>query len=125
MSIADAFAGIAVAISRAGLGAFYDSVASWPGEPVLDDGGSIVSPGVPLEKPCSCQVDVVTEAMRQEAGFTDRDVRLLVLCTTLDGPLDTAATVTVQAGPNAGAYSVQSISRDPVGSHWDCRGRRA
>lgn len=125
MSMDAAFAGIAVAFSRAGLGAFYDSVASWPGEPLLDAGGSIVSPGVPAEKPCSCQVDIVTEAMRAEAGFTDRDVRLLVLCTTLDGPLDTAATVTVQAGPNAGAYNVQSVALDPIGSRWDCRGRRA
>lgn len=125
VSIADAFAGIATAFSRAGLGAFHDSTASWAGVPVTDDGGSIVSPGDPVTLPCSCQVDVVTDAMRAEAGFVDRDVRLLVLRSTLTRPLDTDATITVLAGPSAGVYSVQSATLDPIGSHWDCRGRRA
>ena len=124
MSIADAFAGIATAFSSAGLGAFYDSTATWAGVPVTDDGGSIVSPGDPVTAPCLCQVDVVTDAMRAEAGFVDRDVRLLVLRSTLSRRLDTDATITVLAGPSAGVYSVQSAALDPIGSHWDCRGRR-
>jgi hypothetical protein len=125
VSLAEAFAGIAVAFSRAGLGAFYDSEARWPGVPVTDAGGSIVSPGVPVAFPCSAQVDVVTEAMRSEAGFRDKDVRLIVLAAGIGRQLDTDAVIDVQAGPSAGTYSVQSASLDPVGSHWDCRGRRA
>ena len=114
-----------MAFSRAGLGAFYDSEARWPGVPVTDDGGSIVSPGVPVAFPCSCQVDIVTEAMRSEAGYRDKDVRLIVLAAGMARGLDTDATVDVQAGPSAGAYSVQSASLDPIGSHYDCRGRPA
>ena len=122
--IADAFAGIAVAFSQAGLGPYFDSFANWPGEPVRDDGGSIVTPGTPIAKPCQCQVDSVTESMRAEAGYRDKDVSLLVLCATLDADLDTDATVEVTAGPNAGVWSVQSVGKDSMGTHWLCRGRR-
>ena len=125
MSIAEAFAGVAVAFSAAGLGPYHASVAHWPGVPVLDDGGSITTPGTPIAKECMVQVDVATQAMRSEVGFVDTDVALLVLVTTLDGALDTDATVEVQSGPNAGTYSVQSVSKDSMGSHWICRGRAA
>lgn len=126
MSIADAFADIALAFSEAGLGPYHDSEARWPGTPVIDDGGSIVSPGTPIALTCDCQVDSVTEAMRSEAGYTDRDVALLVLASTLAGELDTDATIAVLAGPYAGnSYSVQSVGKDSMASHWVCRGRAA
>lgn len=124
MSMADAFAGIAQGFSAAGLGAFYDAFARWPGAPTYDNGGSIATPGTPIEKECSAQVDGVTEAMRLEAGFRDKDVRLLVLCATLDGTMDTDAEIEVLAGPNAGRWSVESVGTDPVGACWECRGRR-
>lgn len=125
MLIADAFAGIAVAFSKAGLGPYVDSFAQWPGVPVLDDGGSIVTPGEPVSFACQCQVDTVTEAMRAEAGYVDRDIALIVLTSGLGRDLDTDATITINAGPLAGAsYSVQSVARDSMSSHWLCRGRR-
>jgi hypothetical protein len=123
VSIADAFAGVAVAFSRAGLGAFHDAEVRWPGVPETDKGGSIVRPGVPLVYPCQCQVDTATEAMRAEAGFAQTDVALLILAATLDVAMDTEATVIVAEGPRAGRYSVQSVSLDSMGSHWVCRGR--
>lgn len=125
MSIAEAFAGIAVAFSAAGLGPYHSSVARWPGVPVYDDGGSILTPGTPIAKACMCQVDAATEKMRAEVGYVDKDVALLVLVATIDRELDTDATVEVTAGPNAGSYSVQSASKDSMGSHWLCRGRAA
>lgn len=125
VTIPAAFARIAVAFSNAGLGPYVDSFAEWPGEPVVDDGGSIVSPGTPVSRPCKVQVDRVTEAMRQAEGYRDKDVALLVLCATLEGDLDTDATLNVTAGPNAGRWSVQSADKDTMGTHWLCRGRRA
>jgi hypothetical protein len=125
MSIAEAFANIAIGISQAFDGPYHDSVARWPGVPVLDDGGSIVEPGSPIGLPCMCQVDAVTEGMRVEEGFAEKDVALLVLVATLAVPLDTDATVEVTAGPGAGSYSVQSVGLDAMGSHWICRGRAA
>ena len=121
---ADAFATIAGQISTAFDGPYHDSIARWPGAPVYDDGGSIVSPGTPIALTCQCQVDSATEAMRAEVGYVGTDVRLLVLTSTLAGALDTEATVEVLGGPGAGRYSVQSVARDPLGVSWDCRGRR-
>lgn len=125
MSVPTAFARVAAAFSRAGLAPYYDSIARWPGVPVLDDGGSIVEPGSPVGLSCMCQVDAVTEGMRAEAGFAEKDVALLVLVATLEVPLDTDATVEVTAGPGAGSYSVQSVGLDAMGSHYVCRGRPA
>lgn len=123
MSIAEAFAGIAVAFSAAGLGPYHPSKVITITDAVYDDGGSIVTPGVVVERDCMIQVDSVTEAMRSQEGYTDRDVRLLVLSSTLTGALDTSATVDVLEGPNPGAYSLQTCVRDPMGVYWECRGR--
>lgn len=122
---ADAFGGIAAALSTAMGGPYHAAVARWPGVPVYDDGGSILTPGTPIERPCLCQVDVVTDAMRGDVGFVQGDVRLLVLASSLDGALDTDATVEVTAGPHVGVYSVQAMATDPVVIAWDARGRCA
>ncbi|GAA4827448.1 hypothetical protein GCM10023232_27190 [Sphingosinicella ginsenosidimutans] len=119
-----AFADIATAFSAAGLGAFHDAEARWPGTPVMDDGGSIVTPGTPVVKTCQVQVDQATEAMRASEGFADGDMRMLVLAATLDGALDTAATIEVLAGPHQGTWMVAAVSRDPCGVYFECRGRR-
>lgn len=125
MTVPAAFARIATAFSAAGLGPYQPSVASWPGVAIEDDGGSIVTPGTPVEIDCMCQVDSVTDAMRADVGFVDRDVRLLILADGLTRPIDTDATVSVAAGASAGTYSVQTVQLDPMGAYWDCRGRRA
>lgn len=125
MAIPEAFAAIAQSFSAAGLGAFYDGNAKWPGTATFDDGGSITAPGTPDEKACQVQIDQVTEAMRQADGFTDKDMRLLVLAATLDGDLDTKATIEVEAGPYEGTiWTLASCVRDPCGVYFECRGRR-
>lgn len=121
MSLAAAFESIALGFSAAGLGPYHAARAVWPGEPVVDDGGSIVTPGTPVLRDCSVQVDAATDAMRADAGFVERDMRLLVI--GLD-TLDTAATIAVLTGPNAGRWSVQSCERDPAAVGWVVRGRR-
>lgn len=125
MTIQQAFAHIAQGFSAAGLGAFYDGKAKWPGTPTTDSGGSITAPGTPIEKACSVQVDAVTEAMRQAEGFRDKDMRLLVLAASLDGDLDSDATVEVLGGPHAGSWILASVDRDPCGIYFECRGRKA
>jgi hypothetical protein len=124
VSIAAAFADIARDFSAAGLGAFYDASARWPGAAIYDEGGSIDTAGDPIVRSCQAQVDEASEAMRREDGFRDSDARILVLCATLDGALDADAIVDVAAGPGAGAWSLQSVRRDPCGICWDCRGRK-
>lgn len=124
MSIADAFADIALGISRATGTGYHDALAKWPGTATYDAGGSIDTPGEPVELECSAQVDSVTEAMRLADGFTESDMRLLVLAATLAGDLDTSATIEVLAGPHAGTWMIASCDRDPAGIYWECRGRR-
>ena len=122
--MAQAFADIALSISGVLGGPFHDAIARWPGAPTTDSGGSIVTPGTPVVKSCSVQVDAATEGMRLADGFTDGDMRLLVLASTLDGDMDTSATVEVLAGPHAGSWMVATVTRDPAGIYWECRGRR-
>lgn len=128
--LADAFAQIAVAISGAVGGPYHTGKLHWPGVPVVDDGGSIVTPGEPVEFDCMVQIDQVTEAMQREAGYTDRDVRLLVLAPGLQRRVDTDATVEVLPGASVpadhvGFWSVASSSQDVLGFAFDGRGRRA
>lgn len=103
---------------------FQDVTARWPGKPNVDDGGSIVSPGTPVEKPCKAQFDAPTEAMRNDPGFLENDVRLIILTATLDGTLDRSAKIVVDEGANAGEWALQSIIGDSAGIGWECRARR-
>jgi len=128
--MAAAFSGIALSFSQAMGGPYHSGVVHWSGTPVFDDGGSIVAPGSASERPCSVQIDAVTEAMRGQDGYTDRDVRLIILAPTLDGSLDSDVRVEVLAGIDVpvdwvGFWSIESVDRDPLSIGWSCRGRRA
>ena len=126
--LGDAFASIAAAVSATYGGPFFAGKVHTVSETVYDDGGSIADPGVEVERDCMVQVDAVTEAMRGERGFSEEDVRLLVI--GLAGDLNTDAVVEVLPGPNVpadhvGSWSIQSVGRDPLGVYRECRGRKA
>ncbi len=117
----EAFAQIAGLVSEAVGGPYHAATLTYPGIPVKDDGGSIVTPGVPYDVACKAQVDVATEAMRQAEGFLSEDVRLLIIGVVA---LDTKPDLTVSAGPFAGkVYSLLSVARDPLGFGFECRAR--
>lgn len=120
--LAAAFAQIATALP-VGISPFHPGKLRWPGVPVTDEGGSIITPGTPEEYDCSVQIDVCTEGMRLEAGYTDKDVRMLVLAPDLPRPVDTDATVEVLSGPHVGNWSIQSQAKDVMGFAYDGRGR--
>lgn len=122
MSMAAAFAGMAASLSGAMGGPYHPALIHDISAPVMDDGGSIVTPGVSSVRDAMVQVDAATDAMRRAEGFVDSDVRLLVL--GLCDDLSTDATVEVLRGPSAGLYSIQSAERDPAGIGWAARGRR-
>jgi hypothetical protein len=117
------FANLATGFSEAFGGPFIDATASWPGMPVYDDGGSIVTPGTPVDLPCKCQFDAATTAMRETEGFQQTDVRILVLSASLAGTLTTEASIVVTDGPRAGTWSLLSAARDPAGIGYECQGR--
>tara|TARA_A100000171_G_scaffold52847_1_gene73657 strand:+ start:38873 stop:39241 length:369 start_codon:yes stop_codon:yes gene_type:complete len=117
-----AFASIAAGFAERFGAPFVDAVAWWPGEPVKDAGGSIISPGTPVQYPCRAQFDVPTIAMRQAEGFTEQDARILVL--DFNGTLDADAEIRVASGDNAGQWRLLTVTRDPAGVGYECRARR-
>lgn len=119
------FADIAIGFSDIAGAPYVDAVATWPGTPVKDAGGSIVTPGTPVSLPCKAQFDAATLAMREAEGFLQTDVRILVLAATLEGELDTAAKLVVASGDHAGTWTLLSCQRDPAGIGFECRGRRS
>ncbi|HQS96690.1 MAG TPA: hypothetical protein PK823_09370 [Novosphingobium sp.] len=118
------FANLATGFAATFGAPFQDVVAVWPGTAVFDTGGSITTPGTPVELECKAQFDVPTEQMRADPAFLERDMRLLVLTATLDGTLDSAASVVVASGEYAGTWSLESVQGDPAGIGWECRARR-
>ena len=70
---------------------------------------------------CRAQVDSVTEAMRQAAGYTSSDVAIYVLAHRLAVPITTDDEITVKGERRA----IASVEQDPAGSYWLCRGAKA
>lgn len=120
MNFAATFAGLATAVGAP----FYNATANWPGTPTYDTGGSITSPGTPVSLSCRAQFDSATEAMRQQEGFLETDVRILVLADSLAGTLDTKAKILVASGDYAGTWALMTCVRDPASIGFECRGRK-
>ena len=118
----DAFASIANGFADRFGAPFVDATAWWAGEPVNDAGGSIVTPGTPVQYPCRAQFDAPTQAMRQAEGFLEQGARVLVLA--FEGTLDADAQIRVASGQNAGNWSLITVTRDPAGIGYECRARR-
>lgn len=79
-------------------------------------------------QPCRLQVDAVTEAMRLASGYTEKDVRIIVLQSGVDGgDIDSDCTITVLEGPRTGEKFMVTnpINTDPASSYWECRGTPA
>lgn len=119
-----AFNNLATAFSNMAGGPFVEAVATWPGTPVYDDGGSIVTPGTPISYACRAQFDAPTQQMRAAEDFLQTDVRILVLAKSIAVPLDTEAQIVVADGPNEGTWALITCQRDPVAIGFECRGRR-
>lgn len=125
MTLAAVYASIVQGFSEAMGGPFVAAVIHSPGVPVIDVGGSIVTPGTPVERACLAQVDVATEAMRGSDGYADGDVRILVLADGLSGTITTDERIEIEDGPSAGLWSIEAVSRDPAGIGFELRGRRS
>lgn len=125
MNMPAQFAGFAQNISARFGGPYHASRITDKGNPVYDDGGSIVTPGTPSTRTCMAQVDSVTEDMRREEGFVEGDVRILVLSDTLTGGITTDNSIEVLAGPHAGSWQIETVGADAFGIYHELRGRKA
>lgn len=119
---AAAFERMAVGLATAMGGPYHPARVLVATPSTLDEGGSILTPGDVEARNCMVQVDTATEAMRAAEGYTEKDVRLFLI--GLEGGLTTDARVEVAAGPGAGIYAVQSVTRDTAGVGFEARGRR-
>lgn len=115
-----AFASFANGFSARFGAPFVDAVAKWPGTPVTDAGGSIVTPAVPVEYSCRAQFDAPTQAMRAAEGFLETDARILVLADSLEVPLDTNASIIADGVK----WALLTCQRDAAGIGYECRGRK-
>lgn len=114
------FAEIARGISAVCGGPFFTGTVTTQDDVEYDSGGDIIpGSGGAVHRSCDVQIDAADYAMRQSEGFVDGTTRCFILVATLDGPLDTDAVVSVDAGPYANTiWQVSAIGRDTLGTHW-------
>ena len=112
--------GIAAAFSAALSGLYLPATLHRPGEYATDGEGNVL-PAVGADVACRAQVDAASYAMRQSEGYSEGDVRIIVLAAGLDGPVTTDCQITVSDT----RWMIGSAEMDAASSHWICRGRRA
>ena len=118
--------GLASAFGAA-FGSFYlDGTLLRAATYAADAGGTITSSS-PTSIPCKVQVDAISERLRASPGFTDAEVRIFVLASSLSGDVTSDDRIQVATGPYAGvSWKLNApIGRDPAGCYWDCAGVRA
>jgi hypothetical protein len=71
-------------------------------------------------QPIKIQTDAVTEVMRQAAGYTDTDVRVIILSA---GVSDVTSDDHVIDG-RGDTWALIDPALDACGSHWQARGQR-
>lgn len=85
-----------------------------------DDGQGGGTPVMSAPKRCKVQVDRCTESMRRAAGYSNDDVRLIILRAGLALAVDTDCRVMI----GGTTYDIVSVDVDPASSYWDCRATR-
>lgn len=94
---------------------------------VIEDNGKGGSSAADItDVPCKVQVAALTQSQRA-AGFTESDVRLLILAGGLDQWLEDGRVLDDDEvrvlGKGGATYRIAGPLLDPAGSHWTCRGR--
>ncbi|WP_066770094.1 hypothetical protein [Sphingobium sp. CCH11-B1] len=113
------------AIFGAALGGLYlDGILHRDGvNPVYDDEGNITGYAGADDMPIKVQRDACSYSMRQSEGYSEGDVMLIILASSLAG---TKVTTDMQATDGAGdRWTIKSHDLDAASSHWICRGRVA
>jgi len=110
---------IAATFAGAFAGIFLDATLHRPTITEDDEGGGTSDPDDDGE-PVKAQLEAATEAMRAAEGYTEKDVRILVLAHGVDEP-DSDCEITVRGV----RYLIANVGRDPAGAYWDLHGRRA
>jgi hypothetical protein len=118
MSLLDG--GIASIFGAALGGLYLPATLHVPGTRTDDIEGNI-SYADPTDIPCRAQMDGATYAMRQSEGYSEGDVRILILISGLGVEITTDCQVTVSGR----RWMIGSLEKDAANSHYICRGRVA
>lgn len=130
IDLAAAFAEIANGFSSIAGAPYFDGAVIIDAQPGGYDDNGVFQPGQPPQQiPCRVQIDSLSEAMRAQAGFSDKEYRFIVLASGLGVALNADAKVTVTDAKAPadfiGAWLVSSLQRDPAGIAWTGKGVRA
>lgn len=112
--------GISAIFGAALSGLYLPATLHKPGAYETDDEGNIL-PGAETDAPCRAQIDAATYAMRQSEGYSEGDVRIIVLAAGLTAPITTDHQITVSGK----RWMIASAEQDAAASHWVLRGRVA
>ncbi|WIA54318.1 hypothetical protein N6H05_14725 [Sphingobium sp. WTD-1] len=112
--------GIASIFGAALGGLYLPATLHVPGTRTDDEEGNI-SYGPGTDVPCRAQMDAATYAMRQSEGYSEGDVRIIILTAGLGAEVTTDCQITVSGK----RWMVGSADLDAASSHWVCRGRAA
>lgn len=106
-------------IFGAAFGAFYlDGRLEHEDREENEDGGFT---RYPRSKVVKYQPDTVTESMRTNGGYTERDGRFLILQVDQHGhPLERPTTDAELVTPT-GRWALQDVESDPAATHWIVR----
>lgn len=89
--------------------------------PIYDTEGNITGYGGGGDIACKAQVDAATYAMRQAEGYSEGDMRIIIL----SAGLGVEVTTDMQVSVSGKRWMIASVDRDAANSHWICRGRKA
>ena len=84
---------------------------------LIDDGKGGYTRNPDANSPCKARIDRVTEYMRLEEGFTDKDVGLFILQTP-GLVVDEDSELTL----NGVRYTLGTLRQDPLQAAWQVRG---
>ncbi|MGJ8477255.1 hypothetical protein [Sphingobium yanoikuyae] len=112
--------GIASIFGAALGGLYLPATLHVPGTRTDDEEGNI-SYGPETDIACRAQMDAATYAMRQSEGFSEGDVRIIILTAGLGVEVTTDAQISVSGK----RWLVASAEQDAAVSHWVLRGREA
>jgi len=111
--------GVAALFATAFGGMYLDgTLHQGTGDPIYDGEGTITGYDGPGDLAVKVQIDRATSAMRAANGFTEGDVRLIVLAQA-----GLAISSDHELTARGDRYRIQSAELDAAASHWICRAR--
>lgn len=110
--------GLAAIFGSAFSGVYLDGAISSPGVRNDTDEG-LIRYTDPTSQDVSYQEERVTEAMRRDPRYTDKDARVLVLQIGRGGPVPRPTSGQTLTDKNAARWTVVEVGSDPANTYWD------